>query len=457
MLACRPQPADSSEPRSPPPLFVATPDRLYTTAPLTDGLAYVPVAEKSIARRPGQVAVAISYPEIDLPDDDRERELAALIREAAMLDAWTDERLEGKVGTVEVTCVTPLATTQVVSLVCERIDATVDPKAVDPQAAAPELVARTFAVDGAHVVALTWADVLLPAVSPRLVVMAALDGHDARDAWLSGQCAAGEPGFSVFASGLDIWPDRRTPECPQLTLDRQRIAPFVVPNGLLARIFRLAGGPAEPAEAPPPNRPPKPPPSQRPEPREPPRSTPRPPRVGHFHEPSRTTPTFATAPPAPLDSAFPTSLAPRRPAPPLTPRPLDSTLPHQPSPLRRPALRSPCDRPARLGFPSSLLRATPTRAGTPAAPTCASAHAARREPAVPPRASLHHADLRSQGPPASPLWPPAPSLAPRLSESTTPRPGPTSAPARPGAKASRADARAIVLARARANAHPVRP
>ncbi|MFZ6177832.1 hypothetical protein [Nannocystis pusilla] len=248
LLACRPQAAESSEPRSPPPLFVATPDRLYTTAPLSDGLAFVPVTEKSISRRPGQVAVAISYPEVDLPDDDRERELAALIREAAALDAWTDERLDGKVGTVEVTCVTPLATTQIVSLVCERIDATVDPKAADADAAPPELVARTFAVDGAHVVALTWADVLLPAVSPRLVVMAALDGHDARDTWLSGQCAAGEPGFSVFASGVDIWPDRRTPECPQLTLDRQRIAPFVVPNGLLARVFRLGGAPAEPVD-----------------------------------------------------------------------------------------------------------------------------------------------------------------------------------------------------------------
>ncbi|WAS99418.1 hypothetical protein [Nannocystis punicea] len=255
LLACRPPPAETTEPRAPPPLFVATPDRLYTTAPVADGLAYVPVAEKAIARRSGQVAVAISYFEVDLPDDDRERELAALIREAAMLDVWTDERLEGKVGRVEVTCVTPLATTQVVSLVCERLDATVDPKAADAPVPTPELVARSFAVDGAHVVPLTWADVLLPAVSPKLVVMAALDGHEAREAWLSGPCVATEPGFSVFASGIDIWPDRRTPECPQLTLDRQRIAAFAVPNGLLARIFRLSGAPAEPtdpsAEAPP--------------------------------------------------------------------------------------------------------------------------------------------------------------------------------------------------------------
>lgn len=246
---CRPPPAESSQPRGAPPLFVATSDRLYTTAPLSDGLAYVPVVEKSIARRPGQVTLAISYPEVDLADDDRERELAAQIREAAMLDVWTDEKLEGKVGSVAITCVTPLATTQIVSLVCERIDTTVDPKAADADPpSGPEIVARTFAVDGAHVVALTWADILLPALSPRLVVMAALADHEARDAWLSGQCAAGEPGFSVFASGVDIWPDRRTPECPQLTVDRQRIAAFVVPNGLIARIFRLGGGPTEPVD-----------------------------------------------------------------------------------------------------------------------------------------------------------------------------------------------------------------
>lgn len=254
-LACRPPPAAAPEPRGQPPLFVATSDRLYTAAPLGDGLAYVPVVEKSIARKPGKVSIAISYPEVDLPDDDRERELAALIREAAMLDVWTDERVEGKVGAVEVTCVTPLATTEVVSLVCERLDGTLDPAVVasDPAAAAPgpEIVARSFDVSGAHVVPLTWEAVLLPAVSPRLVVAAALAGADeaTRDAWLAGQCTAGEPGFSVFVSGVDIWPDRRTPECSQLTLDRQRIAAFAIPNGTLARVFRL-GAPAEPVPDP---------------------------------------------------------------------------------------------------------------------------------------------------------------------------------------------------------------
>jgi len=250
-LACRAAPSSAPDLRGPPPLFVATPDRLYTTAPLGDGLAYVPVIEKSIARRPGKVSIAISYPEVDLPDDDRERELAALIREAAMLDAWTDERVEGKVGTVEVTCVTPMATTEIVSLVCQRVDGTLDAAAGESAAAAavPEIVARTFDVSASHVVPLTWEAVLLPGVSPRLVLVAALDGHDARDAWLSGQCAEGEPGFSVFASGVDIWPDRRTPECPQVTLDRQRIAAFAIPNGTLARVFRL-GAPTEPAADP---------------------------------------------------------------------------------------------------------------------------------------------------------------------------------------------------------------
>lgn len=249
LLACRPPPSEPTEPRGPPPLFVATPDRLYTAAPLGDGLAYVPVIEKSIARRSGQVQIAIDYFEVDLPDDERERELAALIREAAMLEAWTDERLDGKVGKVEVTCVTPLATTAIVSLVCERLDATVDPAAArdgqDAPAPAPEIVARTFDVAGPHVVPLTWAAVLLPGVGPRLVVAAALDGHDAPDAWLTGQCAGDEPGFSVFASGIDIWPEKRGLECPQLTLDRARISAFVIPNGTLARVFRLGGGPAE--------------------------------------------------------------------------------------------------------------------------------------------------------------------------------------------------------------------
>lgn len=249
LCACRPPPADPLEPRGLPPLFLATGDRIYTNAPVGDGLAHVPVIEKTLERRVGQVALAISYPEVDLPDDDRERELADQVRLAAALDRWTDERLEGRAGRVEVTCVTPLATTSVVSLVCERIDGTVDAEqaraGLEPPAPVPELIARTFAVDGAHVVPLAWSDVLLPAVSARLVLAAALDGHDQPDAWLAGQCAAGEPGFSVFASGLDIWPDRRDPACPQLTLDPARISAFVVPNGTLARVFRLGGGPAE--------------------------------------------------------------------------------------------------------------------------------------------------------------------------------------------------------------------
>src|SRR5690606_17248664 len=124
-LACRPPPDEPvNEPRFQPPLFVATPDRLYTTAPIRDRLSYVPVIEKTIKRRSGRVEITISYPEIDLPDRDRERELADAIRQAAALDDWSDAMLKDRVGTVEVTCVTPLATTALVSIVCERRDGT---------------------------------------------------------------------------------------------------------------------------------------------------------------------------------------------------------------------------------------------------------------------------------------------------------------------------------------------
>src|SRR5262245_19475529 len=88
-LACRPPPEPARpEPRGPPPLYLATGDRLYTAGPVGDGDAFVPVTEKILDRRAGDVLVHISYPEVDLPDDDRKRELAAAIRDAAGLDAW---------------------------------------------------------------------------------------------------------------------------------------------------------------------------------------------------------------------------------------------------------------------------------------------------------------------------------------------------------------------------------
>jgi hypothetical protein len=232
-----------------PPLYIATADRLYTAAPVGDGLAFVPVTEKLLERRAGRVAVTISYPEVDLPDDERERELAAAIREAGGFDAWIAADGQDLTGTVKITCVTPLASTALVSLVCERVEATVGrggERADLVASAIPAIVARTFDVQAEPVRALTWTELVLPGVRPQLIVAAALEGVAARSAWLSGQCSAGDPGFSVHATGLDLWPDARTAACPALALDRARLIPFLVPNGLIARTFRLGGPYAEP-------------------------------------------------------------------------------------------------------------------------------------------------------------------------------------------------------------------
>lgn len=267
--ACRPPaPKPDPGPRDLPPFYLLTPDRLYTEAPVGDGVAHVPVREKTLERRAGAVVVTLSYPAVDLPDDDREQELAAAIHEAAGLDVWLTGDGRDLAGAVEITCVTPIATTELVSLVCERIEATVPAADADARgdiaaSAVPAIVARTFDVRAAPVRPLTWDAILLPGVSARLVVSAALADAPERDAWLAGRCTSGDPGFSVHATGLDIWPDERTAACPPLAIDRTRLVPFLIPNDLVVRTFRLAGpfgepdpadpaapGSAEPADAP---------------------------------------------------------------------------------------------------------------------------------------------------------------------------------------------------------------
>lgn len=247
-LACRPQPTEPvDDSRYQPALFVATPDRLYTTAPVRDGLSYVPVVEKTIHRVAGRVTIDVSYPEIDLSDRDRERELADAIRSAAALDDWTDDMLQDRIGAVEVTCVSPLATTALVSVVCERRDGTVRLENVGGDlavAAGAVLVARTFDVRSGPVHPLTWHTALLPGVTRGMMIAAALEGENdaVRGAWLSGHCVNDDFGFSVHVQGIDIWPDQRSPLCPQISLDRRQLGAFLIPNGIIAQTFRLAGG-----------------------------------------------------------------------------------------------------------------------------------------------------------------------------------------------------------------------
>lgn len=267
-LACRPPaPAPTPEPRI--PFYAVTPDRLYTTAPVGDGISHVAVAEKSLERRAGRVDVALAYPDVDLPDDDRRRELADAIRGAAQLDTWAAADGEDLVGAVHVACTAPLATTAIVSLECTRLDttiATADARAgVGAAPAGPTIVAHIYDVSAAPIRALTLRDVLRPGVAPELALTAALAGADpaVHGAWLSGQCAAGEPGLSLGPDGLSLWPDVLAPPCDRLALSPDALARLVVPNGLVARALRLASGgdstapdaaepdPAAPSEAPP--------------------------------------------------------------------------------------------------------------------------------------------------------------------------------------------------------------
>lgn len=258
--ACRPQaPAPAPEPRI--PFYAVTPDRLYTTAPVGDGISFVPVTERTLERRAGRVTIALAYPDIDLPDDDRERELAAAIRDAAALDTWAAATGEDLVGAVQIACTVPLATTALVSLVCERLDTTLsvdDARAGRGGApAGPTIVARTYDVGLAPVRPLTWSGLLRPGVAPRLALEAALAGagDDAQGAWLSGQCAAGEPGLVVHPGGLSIWPDVLAAPCDRLDLPADALLRLVVPNGLVARALRLGADPQPPdlpaAEEPP--------------------------------------------------------------------------------------------------------------------------------------------------------------------------------------------------------------
>lgn len=239
-LACRP-PAPPPEPARPlPPLFVATGDRIYTNAPVGEGVSFVPVTEKLVHRRAGAVEVDLRYPEVDLPDDAIERELAAAIAEAGGLKRWTDEDGEGLRGRVAVDCEVGVATTTIVSVVCRVLDASAPADDERPAPAGPAATARTYHVEGGSLRPLALSRQLRPGAGVEEVVRAALLGADpeVQSAWLSGQCSAGEPDFSLELDGLALWPDTLAPPCEALRLPAERLEGFVVPNGFVARLLR---------------------------------------------------------------------------------------------------------------------------------------------------------------------------------------------------------------------------
>lgn len=223
-------------------MYLLTPDRLYTTAPVGDGATFVEVVEKAVTRRPGEVEIELSFPVIDLPDDDRERELAAAIAEAGNLEQWIGETGKDRKGTVKVECTAPLATKSIVSVVCSRVEIV---RAIDEntlQTPAPTIAARTWQVDGGPVRPLGWTGLVKPGVTPAMVLAAALASadEDGRAAWLAGECGAEEPEFSLDLGGLMIWPTTRARPCDSLRLDRERLQDFIVPNGPVAVVLRVA-------------------------------------------------------------------------------------------------------------------------------------------------------------------------------------------------------------------------
>lgn len=255
LAACRPAPPPPAAPLRQPSFFALTPERLYTDAPVHEGISFVPVTERSIERRAGGVEITIRYPVVDLPDDDRERELAAAIAEAADLGRWIAEKGEGRAGEVVVACTTGVATTALVSVVCERMDASLPREAAargEEVSAAPRVVARVFDVSSAPVRPLTWGQVLRPGVGvsdavETALALARLAPHQ-RELWRDGACAAGEPAFSLEPWGLTVWPDASDDPCVPLALEGEALGAVLVPNGLVARSLR-PGGPVEEAAA----------------------------------------------------------------------------------------------------------------------------------------------------------------------------------------------------------------
>lgn len=252
LLACRPAAAPPAEPLRAPSFFALTPERLYTDAPVGDGISFVPVTERSLERRAGGVELAIHVPVVALPDEELARELTAAIAGLAELERWAGEEGEARVGAVLVACTAGLATTALVSVVCERLDTTLtrdEARAGTGGApAGPTIAARVFAVDASPVHALAWRELLRPGASAQDVLGAALTLGDLtsrqREAWRAGECAAGEPGFSLDAAGLTLWPDVSAEPCAPLRLGGDALAAFLVPGGLVARALRTGETPA---------------------------------------------------------------------------------------------------------------------------------------------------------------------------------------------------------------------
>jgi hypothetical protein len=234
-------------------MYLLTPDRLYTTAPVGDGVDFVEVVDKEVARHPGEVAIELSFPAIDLPDDERERELAAAIDEAGHLGQWIKETGKDRAGTVKVVCTASLATEALVSVVCVRVELVRAAGDNTLQTPAPTIAARTWQVDGGPVRPLGWSNLVRPGVAPRMVLGAALAGADeaGRAAWLAGECGPEEPEFTLDLGGLMIWPTVQARPCDALRLERDRLQAFLVPNGQVARTLRVMVPEAEaPADAP---------------------------------------------------------------------------------------------------------------------------------------------------------------------------------------------------------------
>lgn len=253
LLGCRPPPAPPPPAPRGAPLFVLTPDRLYTDAPVREaGASLVPVREKEIERRAGGVTIALRYPAIELAEEDLGAELAGAIAGLAELERWTHETGEERVGAVSIACSAGLATTTLVSVVCERLDATVSREEARRGAAAgpvgPAIVARIFDVSGPKLRTLGRAQIFRPGVGPRELVAAALAAGELapheRTLWEGGACAEGEPGLSLDPAGATLWPDVLTQPCPPLRLGGEALDGLLIPGGAAARALR-AGEPAE--------------------------------------------------------------------------------------------------------------------------------------------------------------------------------------------------------------------
>lgn len=301
LLACRPPAAAPTRPPPTTSMFLLTPDQLYTQAPIGDGVSFVPVVEKSIDRRAGAVEVRIGFVEVELPDEQARAELSQQIRALGEVETWTEATGEDLEGRVAVTCEAPLATTELVSVVCRVLDATTktpsrpdaakvaskpeaksrieaksrsdtndaksrsdtndaksrpdasaevktrpdapaDAKTPTEVPTAATVRARNFAVDP-RLRPVALASLLRPGVTSAELLRAALEVADepVREAWRAGECSA-DPGWSLGLDGLTFWPDTAGLPCAPLLVSPELLLSAAVPNGLLARVLRVATG-----------------------------------------------------------------------------------------------------------------------------------------------------------------------------------------------------------------------